>query len=186
MQHDSTFAMLQLPIDESTEVQHLVVPRGIPRSARLGWRPQAVCVHHGTEPENGHSASDSRVTCQAPEPTASLEWKRSVVEQTFEPGASVARVARDNGINANQVWAWRKLYAQGLLIEDAHMGTMLPVVADAQSDPAAALAPETTNAPAPREAAKGSIQLPHGNTSVRIEYVPDTRILRLVLERILR
>ena len=42
-----------------------------------------------------------------------LEWKRSVVEQTFEPGASVARVARDNNINANQVWAWCKLYAQG-------------------------------------------------------------------------
>ncbi|MFP3187217.1 MAG: transposase [Paraburkholderia sp.] len=32
-----------------------------------------------------------------------LEWKRSVVEQTSEPGASVARVARDNNINANQV-----------------------------------------------------------------------------------
>jgi transposase len=42
------------------------------------------------------------------------------------------------------------------------------------------------NAPAPREAAKGSIQLQHGNTSVRIEGVPDATILRLVLERILR
>jgi transposase len=59
-----------------------------------------------------------------------LEWKRSVVEQTFEPGASVARVARDNNINANQVWAWRKLYAQGLLVEDALAETMLPVVVD--------------------------------------------------------
>jgi hypothetical protein len=46
-----------------------------------------------------------------------LVWKRSVVGQTFEPGASVASVARDNSINANQVRAWRKLYAQGLLIE---------------------------------------------------------------------
>jgi transposase len=115
-----------------------------------------------------------------------LEWKRSVVEQTFEPGASVARVARDNNINANQVWAWRKLYAQGLLIEDAQTQTMLPVVVDVQSDRPAARAPEATNAPAPLEAAKGSIQLQHGNTSVRIEGVPDTTILRLVLERILR
>ncbi|WP_310034953.1 transposase [Paraburkholderia graminis] len=63
-----------------------------------------------------------------------LEWKRSVVEQTFEPGASVARVARDNNINANQVWAWRKLCAQGPLIEDAQTETMLPVVADGRVD----------------------------------------------------
>nr|WP_241239211.1 transposase [Burkholderia stagnalis] len=43
------------------------------------------------------------------------EWKRTIVALTFEPGASVARVARENGINANQVWAWRRLHAQGLL-----------------------------------------------------------------------
>ncbi|MGF6904770.1 IS66-like element accessory protein TnpA [Paraburkholderia sp. GAS348] len=115
-----------------------------------------------------------------------LEWKRSVVEQTFEPGASVARVARDNSINANQVWAWRKLYAQGLLVEDAQTQTMLPVVVDVQSDRPAAHAPEATDAPAPPVATNGSIQLQHGNTSVRIEGVPDATILRLVLERILR
>ena len=114
------------------------------------------------------------------------EWKRSVVEQTFEPGASVARVARDNNINANQVWAWRKLYAQGLLVEDAQAQTMLPVVVDGRSDRPAAHTPEATNASAPPQAANGSIQLQHGNTSVRIEGVPDATILRLVLERILR
>ena len=112
-----------------------------------------------------------------------LELKRSVVEQTFEPGASVARVARDNNINANQVWAWRKLYAQGLLVEDAQTQTMLPVVVDVQSDRPAVRAPD---APAPSAAANGSIQLQHGNTSVRIEGVPDATTLRLVLERILR
>jgi transposase len=115
-----------------------------------------------------------------------LEWKRSVVEQTFEPGASVARVARDNNINANQVWAWRKLYAQGLLVEDAQAEIMLPVVVDGRSDRPAAHAREATNVPAPPQAANGSIQLQHGNTSIRIEGVPDATILRLVLERILR
>ena len=115
-----------------------------------------------------------------------LEWKRSVVEQTFEPGASVARVARDNNINANQVWAWRKLYAQGLLVEDAQAETMLPVVVDVQSDRPVVQAPDATDAPAPPVTTHGSIQLQHGNTSVRIEGVPDATILRLVLERILR
>nr|WP_241239207.1 transposase [Burkholderia stagnalis] len=31
------------------------------------------------------------------------EWKRTIDALTFEPGASVARVARENDINANQV-----------------------------------------------------------------------------------
>jgi transposase len=115
-----------------------------------------------------------------------LEWKRSVVEQTFEPGASVARVARDSNINANQVWAWRKLYAQGLLVEEAQTGTMLPVVVDGQSDQPASHALEAPDALAPPMAVNGSIQLQHGNTSVRIEGVPDATVLRLVLDRILR
>ncbi|WP_322032829.1 IS66-like element accessory protein TnpA [Paraburkholderia sp. J76] len=115
-----------------------------------------------------------------------LDWKRSVVEQTFEPGAAVARIARENNINANQVWAWRKLYAQGLLVEEAETQTMLPVVVDVQSDRKTAQAPDAPHTPAPAVAANGSIQLQHGNTSLRIEGVPDATILRLVLERILR
>jgi transposase len=115
-----------------------------------------------------------------------LEWKRSVVEQTFEPGASVARVARDNNINANQLWAWRKLHPQGLLVDIVQTEAMLPVVVDVQSDRPARPAPDATDAPVPPAAANGSIHLQHGNTSVRIEGVPDAAILHLVLERILR
>ena len=33
----------------------------------------------------------------------SVAEKRRIVELTLEPGASVARVARANGVNANQV-----------------------------------------------------------------------------------
>jgi transposase len=102
-----------------------------------------------------------------------LEWKRSVVEQTFEPGASVARVARDNNINANQLWAWRKLHAQGLLVDIVQTEAMLPVVVDVQSDRPEVPAPD---APVPPAAANGSIWLQHGNTSVRIEGVPDAAI----------
>ncbi|MEM5440573.1 IS66-like element accessory protein TnpA [Paraburkholderia diazotrophica] len=115
-----------------------------------------------------------------------LEWKRSVVEQTFEPGASVARVARDNNVNANQVWAWRKLYAQGLLVQDAQTQAMLPVVVDVQSDRTADHLPDSTKVPAAPVATGGSIVLQHGNTSVQIEGTPDATILRLVLERLLR
>jgi len=115
-----------------------------------------------------------------------MDWKRSVVERTFEPGASVAGVARENNINANQLWAWRKLYAQGLLVEAAQTNAMLPVVVDVQPDRSAVHAEVSMEAPMPAAATNGSIQLQCGNTSVRIEGVPDSTILRLVLERILR
>jgi transposase len=45
----------------------------------------------------------------------SVEQKQQIVEATLVPGASVALVARERGVNANQVFAWRKSYQQGLL-----------------------------------------------------------------------
>ena len=37
----------------------------------------------------------------------SAEEKRRIVEATMVPGASIARVAREHGVNANQVFQWR-------------------------------------------------------------------------------
>ncbi|WP_367304276.1 IS66-like element accessory protein TnpA [Burkholderia multivorans] len=109
------------------------------------------------------------------------EWKRTIVALTFEPGASVARVARENGINANQVWAWRRLHAQGLLTDDAIPEAMLPVVVKESSQPSMAL-----EVPTATDITSGSIQIQHGKTSIRIEGAPDPDVLRSVLDRILR
>ena len=38
-----------------------------------------------------------------------------MVEETLEAGASVARVALKHGVNANQVFQWRRLYREGKL-----------------------------------------------------------------------
>ncbi len=44
----------------------------------------------------------------------SIAEKRKIVEQQATlPGASVAAVARQNGVNANMVHYWRNLYRQG-------------------------------------------------------------------------
>ncbi|WP_343212431.1 transposase [Burkholderia sp. JP2-270] len=76
------------------------------------------------------------------------EWKRTIVALTFEFGASVARVARGNGINANQVCAWRRLYTQGLLADDAIPDAMLPVVVNEPSQPSTAFeVPTATDIP---------------------------------------
>jgi transposase len=45
----------------------------------------------------------------------SVEEKLAIVRETFEPGATVSGVARRHQVNANQVFAWRKLYLDGSL-----------------------------------------------------------------------
>src|SRR3954451_16205847 len=57
----------------------------------------------------------------------SVEKKRRIVEETFRPHASVARVAQAHGVNANQVFFWRKQYQQGLLGATKPKAALLPV-----------------------------------------------------------
>ena len=45
----------------------------------------------------------------------SVEEKLAIVCETFEAGAKVSGVARRHQVNANQVFAWRKLYQDGSL-----------------------------------------------------------------------
>jgi transposase len=107
-----------------------------------------------------------------------LEFKRALVALSLEPGASVARIAREHGVNANQVFSWRRLYEQGRLGVPALMRDdgLLPVV----------LAP---TAPAPNSAtsdANGIIMLELGEVRVRIEGQPNASTLAQVLDRVLR
>ena len=44
-----------------------------------------------------------------------LDEKRRIVEETLASEASVAIMARRHGVNANQLFQWRKLYQAGLL-----------------------------------------------------------------------
>ena len=44
-----------------------------------------------------------------------VDERRRIVEETLLPGTSVAIVARAHGVNANQVFAWRKMYQAGRL-----------------------------------------------------------------------
>ena len=44
-----------------------------------------------------------------------VEDKRRMVEQTLEPGASVAKVAQANGVNPNVLFLWRRQHREGRL-----------------------------------------------------------------------
>src|SRR5215469_14081025 len=110
----------------------------------------------------------------------SIAEKRRIVEESFEPKTSVARVARAHGINANQVFSWRRLYQRGRLggnAGPAAAAELLPVTIT--DSPAPVLAPPPSAVPA------GTIllQLPRGR--LRIEGAVDPHSLRVVLELLL-
>jgi transposase len=44
-----------------------------------------------------------------------LEEKRRIVEESLGAGTSIAKLARRHDMNANQLFTWRKQYAEGLL-----------------------------------------------------------------------
>ena len=52
-----------------------------------------------------------------------LQEKRQIVEQTLSSGTSVATVAREHGVNANQVFYWRKLYRARQLGNDGKLNS---------------------------------------------------------------
>jgi transposase len=109
----------------------------------------------------------------------SVAEKRRIVELTLEPGASVALVARAHGVNANQVFAWRRAFKSGELAEPAASSTaLLPVRVSA---PCGAEFREP--AAEQRQATVGTIhiELP-GRALISVESGADAALLRSILE----
>lgn len=110
-----------------------------------------------------------------------LEQKRQMVEATLAAGASVARVAREYGVNANQVFAWRRTYKQGLLADRGVSGVKLLPVHIAEVEAVDLVA----SAVGPRSAGSIHMEFP-GKALVTIEGRPDRESLRMIIERLLR
>ena len=125
----------------------------------------------------------------------SVEEKRRIVEQTLVEGASVARVARGHGVNANQVFGWRRLYQAGRL------GGASPRNLTAQNnDPAIQMLPVSVSesalsaersregsgaadSPVPLSLPRvGTIHVELRRAQVRIEGGVDPALLRVLLE----
>ncbi len=64
-----------------------------------------------------HSAAPVLSATRIKRQYRTAEEKRQIVEETLAPGVSVAVVARSQGVNANLVFHWRKLYQAGLLAD---------------------------------------------------------------------
>jgi transposase-like protein len=55
------------------------------------------------------------------------EFKVTLAEKSLQPGANVAQLARENGINDNLLFNWRNLYRRGLLRPRGDGPLLLPV-----------------------------------------------------------
>lgn len=121
-----------------------------------------------------------------------LEQKRRIVEATFTPGVSIAQVAREHGVNANQLHSWRRLHQAGRLGAQSAPATLLPVrvVAEpAGTVPAmvtSLVAEKVQPAAKPRPGRATSlmqVDTPRGR--LHIQGAADPWTLRIVLESLL-
>jgi len=58
----------------------------------------------------------------------STEEKRRIVAETFEPGASVSKVARRHDVNANLLFTWRRAMSAGRLATANDPAGFVPAV----------------------------------------------------------
>ena len=108
-----------------------------------------------------------------------VEEKLRMVEQTLEPGASVARVAQAHEVNPNLLFLWRRQHREGqLLASEADRLRLLPVTV-VDSPPC--------NEPRTGPASAGAIhiELP-GRAVISVEGSVDARLVRAVLECLVR
>ena len=109
----------------------------------------------------------------------SIAEKRRMVEETLVEGASVARVARAHGVNANQVFGWRRLYLAGRL-GDRKPGMKLLPVRVSESMPAP-LAMERSSVDGGKRQ-PSTIHIELRQAQVRIEGSADPALVRVLLE----
>ncbi len=106
--------------------------------------------------------------------------RRQVVEETMRPGApSVAVIARAHGVNANQVFNWRKLYHAGRLNDKVHANELLPVRILEESHTEFSSVGRLTGVPV-----AGIIRIELGRTRIRVEGPVDPATLRTILEQL--
>src|SRR5271156_1781362 len=99
----------------------------------------------------------------------SVGEKRRIVELTLVPGASVALVARAHGVNANQVFKWRREVERGELSE--------PVSASAS------LLPVVLSGCDKSHTGSGCIHIElQGRATISVESGADASLVRLILE----
>ena len=104
------------------------------------------------------------------------------MEATIGTGVSVARVARAHGVNANQIYAWRRLYEKGMLGPSGTHTALVPVRLT-ESAPVGTIAASPNRGA--RHPSSGSIHIEFAKARVHVDGSPEPTTLRAVLECLL-
>jgi len=108
------------------------------------------------------------------------------VELTLEPGASVAGKALASGVNANQVFRWKRQYERGeLKPRGPKRATALVPVTITPEPEAPKLIESSMPTAAPPSAGSVTIEFP-GRALLSIEGAADPAVVRAVLESLAR
>jgi transposase len=110
-----------------------------------------------------------------------VEQKRRIVEATYAPGASIAQVAREHGVNANQLHSWRRLYQAGRFEAQSPAATLLPV--RMIEEPTRVIAQPAAKPRRTHTAGLLELDTPRGRLHIQGAIDPCT--LRIVLESLL-
>lgn len=111
----------------------------------------------------------------------SKQERREIVEETFKPGESVSRIARAHGVNANQVFHWRKQYREGWFDEGRKSSAALvPVRISGSAGKSVVSTHRSAKATSSR--ATGWIEIVFGPTRIRIEGAADPDCIRAVMD----
>jgi transposase len=113
-------------------------------------------------------------------PNYPRELRDRLAAAACEPGVSVAKLARENGINANMLFTWRRRY---LADQQARSAGLIPVVLVSDS-PTEVMA--SAPAAAQVQSAKpvppvGAIEIRIGRVVVKVDGLVDADTLRIVL-----
>mgnify|MGYP001551849419 FL=1 len=124
------------------------------------------------------TARNTETEAVAIEPLArrhrSKQERREIAEESLQPGVSVAVVARRHGVNANQVFHWRKLLREGRLEMKPSPSQLMPVrIAEVIEDKSRPVHPPA-----------GVIQIELGRVRIRVEGSVDPATLGTILEQL--
>jgi len=110
----------------------------------------------------------------------SVTEKRQIVQLTMEPGASVSEVAREHGVNANQVFKWRRAWERGELT--VGYAALLPVTLSSSVEPEI----KTPALPSHEQLPGGGsihVELP-GRALISVERGADPEMVRCILQSV--
>jgi transposase len=126
-------------------------------------------LRHPLEMDAITHAGDGSEAVEANRRKWSVEDRLRIVQASMKAGTTVDAVAKLYGVNASQIYDWRKQYRQGM--QRTKVSTLLPVQVTAAADSAV---PETKE--------DCGVMIEGRNTRVTLSGCIDVAVIRAVLE----